>query len=57
MSNKTKEYKRIWVHSSFKNQLKSEASLEGKKLVDYTKELAEKQERRPQKREKFNFRL
>jgi len=54
---KTKQYQRIWVHPDFKNQLKSEASLEGKKLVDYTKELAEKRQQKPQKREKFNFRL
>lgn len=55
MSGKTKEYRRIWVHSSFKNQLKSEAALEGKKLVDYTKEIAEKT--KGGKREKFSFRL
>ena len=55
--NKNKEVRRIWVHSSFKNQLKSEASLEGKKLVDYTKEIAEKLQSKKSKNEKFSFRL
>ena len=50
---KNSEYERIWVHSSFKNQLKSEAALNGKKLIDYTEELASKKK----KNEKFDFKF